>query len=735
MPSSFAFDTITGGGEVLVNSAAVDASTRVVLKDLDLTNNNAGISNETVTLTIDPTGPPTGDLRLDATGINFILVSGSVTLDDLTVSDTQITFDWTGAGTIRVQNVGVYGNNFGTAGEFFELQRLNLNFNGADFQSDDFVVDTTDYAVKGNFSGTTGGSAGDIFKVGDVLSYTLSPFDFSTRGAFTADLSTLGGSSTFDIATTLTVVEGSVDNATFTMPVTLDYTGINVTNVFTSKSVSVDNQSPSFGDLSAFQFLTIPTGKTVAGVGDTLTLTFPDEVIGSDDIIFTADFSDIAGSVANFVDEPVATKSILTQEVALDQAAYQKLITFQDDAGNATSTYTTNVVSVDLIRPILATSSILSVVEATVPAVIGNNIQIALPVDMVGSVGDTITYTVDLSTVGGASANFDKINTLQTIEVTAGALNDVLFNAPFTVFDKAENTVISTTNDLQIDNQLPSFNTTCGATFGVIDLGDSNGIADLNNGDADQVIFNFPDRTVVGCEFDRFTIDFFPLTNTSVYNLTQHSADGGSITLPVGPGSLDNTQSFPIDIIDINGNVQLLTTGSFLVDNHIINQDLLADTSIAAAFSTADQELHPGIRILGRLRLFHEDIASVIAYLPEASTAGTFQNTDAHAWEATLEVTSGPYTRQFIQLSVEVTDDAGNHIILLGKNYFHITNNTQERRGGGGGSVSLPNLRKEEFVPTFYVGRKQRIPQQNLGGEAEIQGAAATREPASSSYF
>ena len=264
------------------------------------------------------------------------------------------------------------------------------------------------------------------------------------------------------------------------------------------------------------------------------------------------------------------------------------------------------------------------------------------------------------------------------------------------------NSVVGTSTAVFIDNKPPNFNTSCGGTFTVNDVGDSNGIADINNGGTDTITFNYPDGSIGGCDLNTFSIDFSSITGNPADKLFNQAANGGSITLTLAEGNIDKTDyTLPFTISDPFGNVGQYSTGPVNIDNQIITQNLLEDFSTSNEFSSPDNEIGVSNHIEAKVRLFHEDIIRVFAQIPQGTTGLNLTNTTAHAWEGTDRVISGPFIRDWEKFVFTVTDDAGNHITLNGTKNFFLTNDNQERRGGGGGSLILPRLKKKTSFQSF----------------------------------
>ncbi len=658
--------------------------------------------------TINMDAVSSGNLEFSSDSPNLVITSGTLSIANLEITSSQISFTLNGSGDMRVQDLGIFGTNFTEKGEFFETRTLKVAFQGADFFGENFVVDTTNYVQKLNFVGSSGGEDndgdgnGDTFIIGDTMSFDFAPFDFSSRGSFTLDLTSLGGTAGVDVTSSFTVVSDDDDSPNTNVPISLSYAGTGVTNTFNSKDFDIDNQPPSF-DLANHLFLSIPEGKVAAGIADELTVTMPTESSG-DTLFFTANFSDVGGSIVNFVDAPFADQSITLQEVAID-TNYDQSITFRDDAGNTFGPVNTNQVSVDLIRPVISTTNILSVVSGNNPAIVGDTVQVALPVDTAGSVGDTISFSLDMTQVGDdTTANLEKVTTAQNIIVVSGALNNTAFAPDLTLFDKAENTQVVTLDPLQIDNMPPVFDTSCGATFQVIDEGegDDNGIADFNNGVRDRVFFLYPNKNIAGCDIDRFDLNLYSLTKDPLFRFYEQEATGTGRIFYVAEGSLDNpSQTFVMTVYDAAGNTTDFSTGPLNVDNSLSTQANLVDRSVALTNINSNGVVLFEGRIDVRATISTGDVVQVLAHMDGAASQVELSRTSDGQWIGPLDIFAGDLVKTKRFITFTIIDDAGNVALVEGEKPFLITNNTRVRGGGGGGSLSLSKLQKKSSFRSF----------------------------------
>ncbi len=744
--SLLGFNDLTGGGNKLVNITnnslenKVKLETLVFMVDGDLNNDlipDNIINREPVVISIDNiTGSPNAQLAFETTNMNISVTSGNSQnffIENLIITPTEITFDLTSTGVeggiFQIENLGIYGFNFGAVGEFYEQRNLNIKFRGIDEPGDTFIVDTTNYTNKINFNGATGGTAGDIFKVGDNLAFDFAPFDFSSRALFAIDLKDLTGDGrdlSINGTQSFPVEIGDDDRDNFNVFLTLYYNGTTIEQKIATKTFKIDNQPPKFSDdLNTFEFLKIPTGKLAAGISDKIDFLLPDETT-NDTVFFSVDFSDVAGTVGNFQKLPLANKELfLENEGIIDELNYIKPIIFVDDAGNTLPVQNTNSIIIDLIRPNLydaqnnISNLVFNIIGNPNPGVIGDILAVGFPSDKNkgGSDPSPDFITFDISPAVGSAGIFTQLqfdkndpSTWPRLPIVAGSLNNVNFSVPFTLYDKALNSVSGTSDAVFIDNKPPNFNTTCGGTFTVNDIGDSNGIADINNGGRDTITFNFPDKNISGCDLNNFSIDFSLITGNPSDKLFNQDADGGNRILQLAEGNIDQTDfSLPMTISDPFGNIGNYSTGGVNIDNQIITQELINDLSSASVFFTADQEIGVSAPINVKMRAFNEDLVKIFAQIPRGTTGIELVNTVAHAWEGTDRVISGPFIRNFQKYIFTITDDAGNHITLNGSKNFFLSNDNRERRGGGGGSLSLSRLKNKNSFLRFTPNQTKQF--------------------------
>ncbi len=701
-----AIDSVLGG-QGLVDESHINGSSTGLLQDLTIIDSDF-TAGESVTISFDTSGNPTGDLKFS--GSPTFSTTNGLTLGTPVVTDSQITVEVTNSSnaSITISDIGIYLDNFGTTGEFFELRNLEVDNGIAPvLQSEDFVVDTTDYTSVGNFSGSTGSADGNTFKINDNLNYDFAPFNFSTRGDFVIDLNDIEGTSTHDTTTSFTIIPGDDDNLSQSFTSTLNYTGLNVSKSFSTKGISIDNEAP-VADGTGFSWFELPADKTILGIGDEVALNLPTESTG-DDITFTADFSAIA-SAGTFIDELIDTaKTFTITEGNVDTDTFVSTVTYEDNAGN-TTILSTDSLNVDNIRPTVYNTNILSLLAGTEPGTIGDTIVITPPVDNLETRGAANSFSIDMTDIGGAGKNFENINSQQSVIITPGTYNYQNVFKYFSIIDKAGNESVLATNGLLIDNKVPTFDTSCGGTFAFLEDVDGNQIADLSNQGNDTIVFSAPNRNSPNCDFHTFSIDLSVLSGFPIQNMVDLDALGQTYVISILPGTIDDpSYSLPLSIKDQYGNTNFFNTGTISIDNEVSQASFIKESSsITKGLVSSDGSvIAPGtVRI--RVDIFPDDIQSVKAKIEGGSTEVILTKVEDY-WEGDMQIISGRLVKDEVSVTYTITDDAGNETTLDGSQKFMVTNDTRKKGGGGGGSLNIGKLENQSNLRKFVPNQSREF--------------------------
>jgi len=670
--------SITGGGGVLIDETNMTEETVQTLDNLVLTGDFG--EGESLSLNFDSLGSDNLHFIFLPDPINFVTTDGDIVVSNMVWNSTSVLFDVSGSGTFELMDIKVLMLNPET--EVFEKRTLRIEMDGSDYFGEEFVVDSFLYQPKEAFAGATGGDLNDIFKVADNLTYSFPTFDFDARGDFKIDFSVLGGVADFNIENTFEIIEGATDG-TISFSVALEYDGFSFSKNFETGEISIDNILPSF-DFE--NLLTLPPEKTVVGVGDEIIFTPPVDESG-DTVFFSVDFSDIAGITADF-DNELEAKTIVLEELNIEEFEYVKPVYFVDDAGNVPSeAINTELIGVDLILPIIQSSDLLSIVDGISPASYQSMIHFETPVDIGGN---EITYSVDFSALGGEQTNFERVSELQDFSVAIGDLQDELFSVEFTIYDSAGNAATSTTNSILVDNKPPNFDLNCGASFTVVDNGDEdeNESADFSFGEADTVIFLAPDKTLEGCsDLDSFSIDLSSISGEEEDDFQNQSSDGQTYSVSVGSGELDSrSQFFILRVFDALGNYSDFSSGFLDIDNQLISESdfEFSFSGLQNTAKTIDLDM-----MLSSVE--DNDLVSLQAQILKIDKIVEFQET-AGVWQGDLRI----YINIFEELKNEDIvfsgiDDQGNEFSFVRVFDFVNLTDTTVIKGGGGGTSNLGN--------------------------------------------
>jgi len=561
------------------------------------------------------------------------------------------------------------------------------------------------------------------FIFGDTIKYIPPPLSNAT---FTVDFSPLGLSKNAPANTEFSVSKKIDFKGSFKITAT-DTTGEKT--VFDSQEIVFDNIQPYFeGDELKKPFLEFHKKSQVYGIGSAVVVRVPTDKHG-DEIVFTADFSDIAGEDANFIRKTNGATFRLI-ETDIDNPAYSKPIEFFDNAGNRpgneSSEKFTNSFAVDLIRPLPTTTELLSITDGNSPASMGDTVQFSAPMDARATNGEIIKFSVDLSPIAGTSENFRKITNHKIVKIVAGTFSNEPFSPSVTMFDKAENKTSFFVSPIQVENKPPEFNQRCGGSIRVIDndmpidlnkngkfeenefVG--NGIADISNGEPDQIIFKAPDNSIQGCDFAEFEADFssIGLGTTGIL-----PADGRSIPITVGTGSVDMMDfSVPIKIFDEFRNFKHFSSGTFAIDNDVINlNETVLETDAFFRVGNSDGEIFPGSKIRAVIRTAETDLKKITASIPGATEPVKMTSKydyQGKKWEAFLKIQPGPHVREWLMVKYTLLDDAGNETVVEGGVKFLITNDTTERGGGSGGTRNLHRKKWRSRLIKKYEEERNR---------------------------
>ncbi len=323
--------------------------------------------------------------------------------------------------------------------------------------------------------------------------------------------------------------------------------------------------------------------------------------------------------------------------------------------------------------------------------------------------GDTLTYTapttvdgdtfvIDLSEIGLSDTATDGVG--YVVGTVSEDISSITF--PVVATDNAGNKTSFTSDAIALGDALPSFDTTCGGTFSVTDVGDSNGIADATNNGSDSVVFTPPDGSLVGCTYAAesstwasYSVDLSGISGNTSDNIVNGTIGGADITLNVGVGSLDSlTQTFTITITDTDGDENKFSSGELKIDNDIF---VAEETEFIIGGSPhPDGEFRAGDQVRVDLNSQESDLASIQVEISQVIETTTLANHQGNVWMGNLQILDGDVVDTAQELSITLWDDAGNTVYYTPSQTIRVSNETTVHHMGSGGTGSLhtPNRQK-----------------------------------------
>ena len=596
------------------------------------------------------------------------------------------------SGVVSVQVSGIDPLADGSTSTTFETSNLQI----------DNIAPSFAAGATGTFfnaaDGTENGSGiGGAFRVGDVLKYVEpdsanSPADSETFSIDATDLQigTANSDGTFTAAanTEYEITSGSADFSGVLEITATDDAGNKV--VFDSPNIIFDSQLPIFdSEIMANSEFLVPqnTENEYQKIGSILTIAPPVDANG-DEIYFKTDLSDIAENAifdeSNF---GIGDQNITLVAREIDTDSYQKTIEFFDDAGNKAIGFessTSSALKIDLVAPVLdADEILLSISSGAAVAAMDETVIFSVPND-ISVIPNALSFSVDLSDLGGEEAVFENKNSDAEIIVLPGNFTGEAFSQTFSVADKAGNTTTGTSNSISVYNKLPEFDTNCGGIFTLSSDEDGNNIADFSNGSADVLTFTEPNST--DCDAAFYSIDFSSISGGSNQK-EKNPADGENFEITVGAGNLDNlAQTISMRIFDEYGNYADFSSGSFAIDNDLPAENEILTFSSKTKYN--DFWHYEGDSIMiEKFEVTQNDIKSVSTEIPSA-VEKTKLSAENDYFSGRLEVESGSLWEVFRSISYEVTDDAGNVSAFSGEQLFGIANFISSSNSSSSGGTS-----------------------------------------------
>ena len=695
-----------GGSHTVHNSSPVEQS--------DLRLNGHFKTGNTLQITFNGDSTNSEALKFRTSGIT---ANDGTTNLPITYTNNIISFIPTGSTTLTVSGIGIYlDSHDGT----IDTEKLKITLNEETYFGDDFNIGTPPLTISGGGGGPISNTAIDPltatplntlqidgeffeetvfitfegnetptpslhFKQTDItitsetvtianLNITETSIDFKANGKGTITLSNLEA-----FVSDPCVIENGQKRLIVTVNTTAKY----------GDYFSVITPPPLYPDLSgSFSGATGPNG--IFRAKDKITYTPPTNKGET----FLIDLTSLGLSSTSS-----ANTAYIIPEGLVDNTATSFLVSVSDNVCN-TSSFQTPSIAIDNQKPITNTTNLLNL-NGTSPAKPGTTINVIIPTDI--SNNDTITFSIDLSSIGGPEAVFTDITEAPQITVTEGIYENQNFSTTFTLTDEAGNTSTFNTDPIWIDNKMPTFDLSCGATFTVIDDDPTpNKIADFAYGNPDTVIFKEPDQTIPGCEFATYSIDLSHISNNETHKFEDAIADGEYITIPVGAGDLDAPNlTFVLRIKNTSGNQSTYTSGTLNIDN-----DLFDSTQTSFKYELPDPtiptsgEYYQGTIFPIALTTVENDLEQIQISVQGASETFDLNHSNEYDWTGSLFIAPGKLVNQKKNIVLKIRDDAGNTLEYIDPQDILITNIHIPISSNTGG---VPNLHNP---PQKSTGRK-----------------------------
>lgn len=551
-----------------------------------------------------------GNLRFRTSG-----ASASDGTDNLpiTYTDTKLSLIPSGSNTITISGIGIYLSDYN--GDI-DTEKLKITFDNSDYQSDSFGVGAPPLSVSGGgeitipttaidpltsstlndlvISGNFGANENIVISFEGATAATLNfkqyDINIQNNGTTISNLSTTATSISFDAS-------GQGD-------VTLSNIGIFIINENNANDRerlkitidSIDNYSDYFSIIGLPSY----SGGSFSGasgadgtfiIGDTLTYIAPTP---NNNETFTIDLSSIGLSST----AQVETGYEIIAGTTDDTTSFAVIVS--DNAGNS-STFTSPAITIDNQAPVLdlSTTTFLTFLIDDPTGNIGDEITFS-PSTVTDVNGDTLTYSVDFSDIGGGTTTYVDRTGGQTITIISGTIDTETYTKTIIFKDDAGNTVVTDTNAISIDNQPPVISNTDILTIsGGISpatLGDTVNLAIPSDTTGDDVTLSI-DLSDIGGEGATYT------------NITENQ----QITVTEGNYN-DAAFSISFTVIDEDGNTTSANTDSIQIDN----QPARFNTSCGGTFVIVDND--PSANNIADLS--YGDIDTVLFTEPDSSISG-----------------------------------------------------------------------------------------------------------------
>ncbi len=539
----------------------------------------------------------------------------------------------------------------------------------------------------GNIAISGGSGTGGAYKIGDTVTATWDNTidgdnNTDTVSGVTMDFSQFGGGSAVAATNsngvwtaTYTITSGSIDDTSRNVSVSASLAGGGTKTTADTTNATVDNQAPTVTDGHISVSGATGTGGAYK-IGNTVTATWDDTLLNGDNntdtlASVTFDFSAFGGgsAVAGVNNGGVWTATYTITGGSIDATNRNVSVTVTDDAGNVTTTADSSNATVDNIAPTVTDANIAISGATGIGGAfkIGDTVTVVWNGTADGNTDTLAGVTVDFSQFGGGSSvaatNSNGVWTA-THTIVSGSIDATGRNVSVTATDDAGNTKtgIDSSNAV-VDDREPwardSFIAISGATGtgGVYKIGDT-------------VTATWDNRMVGGDNntdsLTSVTFDFSAFGGSSAVAATQ-TGDIWTATYTITAGSIDAAnRNVSITVTDDAGNTATGTdTTNATVDNVGLtvtdaNISISGGTGTGGAFKAGDTVTMTWDNTLSGDNNT-DTLAGVSVDFSQFGGGSAVAATNSNGvWTATHTITTGSLEAANRNVSVTVTDNAGN---------------------------------------------------------------------------
>ncbi|TWA58061.1 hemolysin type calcium-binding protein [Azospirillum baldaniorum] len=695
-----------------ITAGSMDATNRNVSVTVTDNAGNATTRADTANATVDNRAPTVTDANLSISGGSgtggAFKIGDTVTAtwdntlsgDNNTDTLAGVTVDFSqfggGAAVAATNSNGVWTATYTITAAPGGTANLNVSVTANDDAGNvTTVADTANATLEvavptvtdGNIAISGGSGTGGAYKIGDTVTATWDNTidgdnNTDTVSGVTMDFSQFGGGSAVAATNsngvwtaTYTITAGSIDDTSRNVSVSASLAGAGTTTTTDTTNATVDNQAPTVTDGHISVSGATGTGGAFK-IGNTVTATWDDTLLNGDNNTdtlssVTFDFSAFGGgsAVAGVNNGGVWTATHTITGGSIDATNRNVSVTVTDDAGNVTTTADSNNATVDNIAPTVTDANI-SISGATGIAgtfKIGDTVTVVWNGTADGNTDTLAGVTVDFSQFGGGSAvaatNSNGVWTA-THTIVSGSIDATGRNVSVTATDDAGNTKtgIDSSNAV-VDDREPwardSFIAISGATGtgGVYKIGDT-------------VTATWDNRMVGGDNntdsLTSVTFDFSAFGGGSAVVASQ-TDDVWTATYTITAGSIDaGNRNVSVTVTDDAGNTATGTdTTNATVDNVAptvtdANISISGGTGTGGSFKTGDTVTAIWDNTLSGDNNTDTLAGVTVDFTQFGGGSAVAATNNNGVWTATYTITAGSIDATGRNVSVSVTDDAGN---------------------------------------------------------------------------